>query len=368
MADGVNESPLSSAPNTPPSEKKTEEEEGPPAGGKKGMKGLEEDDEADKKDQKDAGYVEDSETEEMREEERANWKSNPTVKPLRVNCSPPAIEQFPKPLMGQSARKHGGLIIHILVAVFTFIGLAIVCDEYFVSRVSGVIGSAVFNIMFVISVCALCAGTVSHLNWWPLCRDCFFYAISILVMLCTIANSIVSWYIVWRVCVALRLSTASTWAMTSLYHSSYQTQKKTGCFGYLQQPRHPGAQRETPNITPDGTDRPRRLSLQEISSYPRRCMQTPIYNAQQAVQQTQQQPHEQQPAAPAYYKAKEYNPETAVDPLVKPIGANHFQLAWWYLVFPIHWSCRHTMPDCRGRWYPVTFIISMLWISFYSYF
>ncbi|XP_013161864.1 PREDICTED: probable sodium/potassium/calcium exchanger CG1090, partial [Papilio xuthus] len=58
--------------------------------------------------------------------------------------------------------------------------------------VSGVIGSAVFNIMFVISVCALCAGTVSHLNWWPLCRDCFFYALSILVMLCTIANKYVS--------------------------------------------------------------------------------------------------------------------------------------------------------------------------------
>lgn len=35
--------------------------------------------------------------------------------------------------MGQNARKHGGLILHILVAVYTFIGLAIVCDEYFVS-------------------------------------------------------------------------------------------------------------------------------------------------------------------------------------------------------------------------------------------
>lgn len=58
---------------------------------------------------------------------------------------------------------------------------------------SGVIGSAVFNIMFVISVCALCAGTVSYLNWWPLCRDCFFYAISILVMLFTIYDEIITW-------------------------------------------------------------------------------------------------------------------------------------------------------------------------------
>ena len=61
--------------------------------------------------------------------------------------------------------------------------------------ISGVIGSAVFNIMFVISVCALCAGTVCHLNWWPLTRDCFFYALSILVMLFTISNEMISWYV-----------------------------------------------------------------------------------------------------------------------------------------------------------------------------
>jgi sodium/potassium/calcium exchanger 4 len=59
--------------------------------------------------------------------------------------------------------------------------------------VSGVIGSAVFNIMFVISVCALFAGTTSYLNWWPLCRDCFFYAISILIMLCVIFDEKISW-------------------------------------------------------------------------------------------------------------------------------------------------------------------------------
>nr|CAD7425572.1 unnamed protein product [Timema monikensis] len=120
--------------------------------------------------------------------------------------------------MSQHARKNGGLILHVLAAVYTFLGLAIVCDDYFVSSldriceelklspdvagatfmaagssapelatvvigvffaqddigVSGVIGSAVFNIMFVIAVCALCAQTVCYLNWWPLCRDCFF--------------------------------------------------------------------------------------------------------------------------------------------------------------------------------------------------
>lgn len=58
---------------------------------------------------------------------------HPTWRPRRENCTPPSIEQFPPPLMPASWRRHGGLIIHVIVAVFTFLGLAIVCDDYFVS-------------------------------------------------------------------------------------------------------------------------------------------------------------------------------------------------------------------------------------------
>ena len=47
-------------------------------------------------------------------------------------CQPPAIEQFPQPLMDKKARQKGGVIIHIAVALYMFLGLAIVCDDYFV--------------------------------------------------------------------------------------------------------------------------------------------------------------------------------------------------------------------------------------------
>ncbi|KAJ8945049.1 hypothetical protein NQ318_019045 [Aromia moschata] len=72
-----------------------------------------------------------------------------------------------------------------------------------------------------------------------------------------------------------------------------------------------------------------------------------------------------------YYKPKEYDPSTKVDPLVKPEGGLYAQ-ASWITVYPIHWLCRKTMPDCRSEkyknWYPLTFFLSMVWISFYSYF
>ncbi|XP_072933005.1 probable sodium/potassium/calcium exchanger CG1090 [Epargyreus clarus] len=452
-------------------EPRSEEDAGkPPEGGKKGMKGpVDEPEEGKKKEQKDAGYKEDQEMEETREKEEMEVREEeedaiPTVHPLR-NCTPPAIEQFPRPLMGQTARKHGGLIIHILVAVFTFIGLAIVCDEYFVSSldriceelqlapdvagatfmaagssapelatvvigvfcaqddigVSGVIGSAVFNIMFVISVCALCAGTVSHLNWWPLCRDCFFYAISILVMLCTIANGYVSWpealfmLIMYGVyCVALRFNVAlERWALTLPLPFKLPTREEQAALVTYRsaggQPAPPAAAegdyaqmegqtkespREPTAYNPDGAYENAAYNADQgwnpNQEWDPNQMwdqqgQAPSWNAQPTPQPPQQaqspavQPAQEQapppqpqpippPSMPAYYKAKEYNPETAVNPLTKPEGANSLQMACWYVAYPIHWSCRHTMPDCRGRWYPITFIISMLWISFYSYF
>jgi sodium/potassium/calcium exchanger 4 len=34
--------------------------------------------------------------------------------------------------MPQVIRKHGGVIIHVLLATYMFTGLALVCDDYFV--------------------------------------------------------------------------------------------------------------------------------------------------------------------------------------------------------------------------------------------
>jgi solute carrier family 24 (sodium/potassium/calcium exchanger), member 4 len=72
-----------------------------------------------------------------------------------------------------------------------------------------------------------------------------------------------------------------------------------------------------------------------------------------------------------YYKPKEQRPELP-DPLIKPVNADVLTLGMWYIVFPIHYMCKLTMVDVKQdkykNWYPLTFIISMVWISFYSYF
>eukprot|EP00918_Siedleckia_nematoides_P014555 GHVU01031612.1.p1 GENE.GHVU01031612.1~~GHVU01031612.1.p1 ORF type:complete len:636 (+),score=66.52 GHVU01031612.1:376-2283(+) len=111
---------------------------------------------------------------------------------------------------------------HALCILIIFIAIAIICDDFFVpsleviserlnlsedvagatfmaggssapelfTSVAGVIvetdvgvgtivGSAVFNILIIIALTAALAGQVLHLDWRPLCRDSFFYAMSI---------------------------------------------------------------------------------------------------------------------------------------------------------------------------------------------
>lgn len=48
------------------------------------------------------------------------------------NCTPPAIEQFPYPILSKDVRRKGGITLHIFLGAYMFLALAIACDEYFV--------------------------------------------------------------------------------------------------------------------------------------------------------------------------------------------------------------------------------------------
>ena len=121
--------------------------------------------------------------------------------------------------------RSGAIIIHVIVMIYMFLSLAIVCDEYFVpsleviidrfkispdvagatlmaaggsmpelftsliGTMSGsdvgfgtIVGSAVFNVLFVIGCCAIFARETLTLTWWPLFRDCVCYCTSLIVL------------------------------------------------------------------------------------------------------------------------------------------------------------------------------------------
>uniref|UniRef100_A0A8C1WZG2 Solute carrier family 24 member 4b n=1 Tax=Cyprinus carpio TaxID=7962 RepID=A0A8C1WZG2_CYPCA len=120
------------------------------------------------------------------------------------NCTEPAIHEFPDDIFTNAERKSGGVLLHIIAALYMFLALAIVCDDYFVTSlekiceklnlsedvagatfmaagssapelfasvigvfithgdvgVGTIVGSAVFNILCIIGVCGIFAGQV----------------------------------------------------------------------------------------------------------------------------------------------------------------------------------------------------------------
>ncbi|EZA55501.1 Sodium/potassium/calcium exchanger Nckx30C [Ooceraea biroi] len=57
-----------------------------------------------------------------------------------------------------------------------------------------IVGSAVFNILFVIGMCAIFSRSVLSLTWWPLFRDCTFYSASLLTLIYFFRDSYIHWY------------------------------------------------------------------------------------------------------------------------------------------------------------------------------
>lgn len=145
---------------------------------------------------------------------------------------------FPKDLFTREQLERGAVILHILGVIYMFVALAIVCDEFFVPSldviieklditddvagatfmaaggsapelftsvigvfvsfddvgIGTIVGSAVFNILFVIGMCALFSKTVLSLTWWPLFRDCSFYSVSLLILIYFFRDNLIYWW------------------------------------------------------------------------------------------------------------------------------------------------------------------------------
>ena len=54
---------------------------------------------------------------------------------LGINCTQPAIDDFPKDLFTETERLQGAFVLHIVASLYLFVALALVCDKYFVPAV-----------------------------------------------------------------------------------------------------------------------------------------------------------------------------------------------------------------------------------------
>ena len=133
---------------------------------------------------------------------------------------------YPDEVFDADSLKRGAIVLHVIGVLYTFTGIAIVCDDFFVPAlevlvetyeieddVAGatfmaaggsapelftaiigvfiaksnvgfgtIIGSAVFNVLFVIGACAFFSKELLVLTWWPLARDCTFYTFHLVML------------------------------------------------------------------------------------------------------------------------------------------------------------------------------------------
>ncbi|NXV49966.1 NCKX2 protein, partial [Uria aalge] len=146
--------------------------------------------------------------------------------------------EYPQDLFSLEERRKGAVILHVIGMIYMFIALAIVCDEFFVPSltviteklsisddvagatfmaaggsapelftsligvfishsnvgIGTIVGSAVFNILFVIGMCALFSREILNLTWWPLFRDVSFYIIDLILLIIFFLDNLIMWW------------------------------------------------------------------------------------------------------------------------------------------------------------------------------
>lgn len=156
-----------------------------------------------------------------------------------IKCIPSGIDSFPKDFFTQQERQMGGVVIHIVIALYTCAMIGIVCHDYFVpsleiiserirlppdiagatfmaigtsapelfSSITGsfitegdigvgtIIGSAVFNIVGVTGLVGVVLwNEVLDIDWYPIARDCLIYGVTILTLIGIISDNIIVWW------------------------------------------------------------------------------------------------------------------------------------------------------------------------------
>ncbi|XP_048886996.1 sodium/potassium/calcium exchanger 1 isoform X2 [Brienomyrus brachyistius] len=146
--------------------------------------------------------------------------------------------EYPEDLFSVEQRRQGWVTLHLFGMIYMFVSLAIVCDEFFVPAlgvitdrleisddvagatfmaaggsapelftsligvfishsnvgIGTIVGSAVFNILFVIGMCALFSREILHLTWWPLFRDVSFYIMDLILLIIFFLDSTIVWW------------------------------------------------------------------------------------------------------------------------------------------------------------------------------
>ncbi|EEB15955.1 sodium/potassium/calcium exchanger 3 precursor, putative [Pediculus humanus corporis] len=346
-----------------------------------------------------------------------------------MNCTPPAIDDFPKDVFTEKQRQDGAVILHVTASLYLFVALAIVCDKYFVPAVEKIcqalnmskdvagatfmaaatsapelfvnvigtfitegdigvgtiVGSAVFNILAVASCCGIGAGTVVPLDWWPLTRDCLGYGVTVAILICIIHDERIEWYealvlvLLYIVYIAIMYwdKAIQRCARRILRLNNKKTGATTAIGDVESNKNETDVKKGTTTIGFNETsDTKKIVSLEDLSvQTPPQC-QTHIQQSSGPGQQ-QNGAVKNQTLKQEVFKEKneqetDENDSPVFGPLFEwPCKQSCLKQIIWIAVWPMRLIFFVSIPDCEKpkykKWFPLTFIMCIIWIGSLSY-
>ncbi|CAF0812151.1 unnamed protein product [Rotaria sordida] len=328
-------------------------------------------------------------------------------------CESASIDEFPPLFFTHEQRRRGGILVHIALILYSFAAMEIVCDDYFASAlerisynfnltpdVAGatfmalatsasefftsivgvffvksdialgtIVGSAVFNILFVIALCALISTTICELDAYPIVRDAGFYCIAVAVLYVIIYDQRVFWYeafalvLLYFVYVAILKFNDR---LSRLIHGNSSNQK-TSTSNENPQEQLRALNNNNVELEENLTTRGRSVSESVMTSIgthtigalddDHRKRRTPYKPSKKRLKDT---PDNQQIVA---------NATEIFDPLKLP--TKRYKILKWVLMYPVRLLMHITIPDCRKEvfhnYYMLTFVMSTIWVAGLAY-
>ncbi|CAG9771427.1 unnamed protein product [Ceutorhynchus assimilis] len=340
-----------------------------------------------------------------------------------LNCTPPAIDDFPSDLLSEDQRREGAILIHIIVSLYLFVALAVVCDNYFVPAVEKIcnalnmsadvagatfmaaatsapelfvnvigtfitegdigvgtiVGSAVFNILAVAACCGVSAGMcgvkVIPLDWWPLTRDCLAYGITVSILICIIHDERIEWYealilvLLYIIYILIMyfdksIQKCARGALRQVRRYSKETRKSSKSANNANENDAYVTSTDENNISLDTTSIAKNAQDNDNNVH---VGQAHLNGSVKGDCQNRIEIREELPKL----ELSSRDPDDELPFWKWPSGKGGCRQVTWIITWPIRLVFFLTIPDCEKpklkKWFPITFLMCIVWIGSLSY-
>lgn len=232
-----------------------------------------------------------------------------------------------------------------------------------------IIGSTMFNILFISGICGLCSGMAIALHMWPLLRDSIAYTIHLTALLIAIEDNIVHWYeavvfpFLYCGYIVIMCFNKKLEALFKKVCARFCESRK----GFEMVPTEDPPEKVNEKAADEDTMEKSGGEETDDKKEDIDENNKEITENNSASEKDKSDPEKDESESDnSSSQIHGFSPKSPFE-----IPKSSFKLVIWVIMLPIQALYYLTIPDCRKKgwenWYPVTFIVSILWMAIISY-